>query len=97
MVDKLAPDRGYGHEVRVWEVLVLVYGERDLARAGQGVVAATARQAHPVTVLCGQKPQVTCVGLAPVRVLHVVAVTREGAVFARLAGEVHLQRAVVAQ
>jgi hypothetical protein len=97
MVDELAPDRGYGHEVRVRQVLVPVHGERDLTRAGQGLVAATAWQAHTVTVFCGQKPQVSRVGLAPRWTLHVVAVAGEGAVLARLAREVHLQRAVVAQ
>ena len=95
--DEFAPDHCYGHEVRVWEVFVLVYGERDLAWTGQEAVANTARQAHSIAVLGRQKPQVSRVGLAPVRALHVVTVTREGTVLARLTGEVHLQRTAVAQ
>lgn len=88
--DEFAPDHCYGHKVRVWEIFVLVYGERDLAWTGQEAVANTTRQAHSIAVLGGQKPQVTRVGLAPVRALHVVTVTREGTVLARLTGEVHL-------
>lgn len=90
MGDKLAPDGGDGHEVGVRQILVLVHGEGDVTRAGQGGVTATSRQAYPVTVLGGQVPEVPGVGLAPVRALHVVAVARECAVLARLAGEVHL-------
>lgn len=95
--DEFAPHHCYDHEVRVWEIFVLVYGERHLAWTGQEAVANSARQAHTIAVLGGQKPQVTRVGLAPVRALHVVTVTREGTVLARLTGEVHFQRTAVAQ
>lgn len=50
-----------------------------------------------VAVIRWQEPQVSRVGVAPTRVLHVVAVTIVGAVLARLARKIHLQRALVGQ
>jgi hypothetical protein len=90
MGDELAPDHGYGHEVGVWEIFVLVNSERDLSWTWQQVVANTSWQADSIAVLSRQKPQVACVGIAPVWTLHVVTVTRESTVLARLTREVDL-------
>ena len=56
MGDELAPDHGYGHEVRVWEIFVPVNSERDLSWTWQQVVANTSRQADSIAVLSRQKP-----------------------------------------
>lgn len=52
---------------------------------------------HTVAVIRREESEVTGVGIAPSRVLHVVAVAVVGAVLARLAGEIHLQGALVRQ
>lgn len=60
-------------------------------------MSTTGARRLTVAVVGRQESEVARVGVAPARVLHVVAVAVVGAVFARLAREVHLEGTLISQ